>query len=312
MAVTLRALAVFGLPVLIFLIAVGATLARNSNEPAAQRMVGPLEVSVRRAPGPDEAPAQMMADPPSNRADCAAIRGSAYQSPQERDWFLANCNAAATPPATATQASSPTATRVPATAVATATPAVFATATPAPVASARPPAAPVSVAPATTAPQAAEGEIYGSNDRLMIKRLGINAPVNIRTVGMDGILGNPLGANDVVLYDFSGVPGGLGGYPGQGGNTVIAGHVDYICCLAVFAPLRNVKEGDLIDYITGDGSRYTYSVQWFADYPEDSDWNSVVTGGNDVLTLFTCNGTFNSAVHSYDHRRVVRAIRVQS
>src|SRR5439155_14857442 len=141
------------------------------------------------------------------------------------------------------------------------------TATATPVPAATRPASPVSIAPAQSASYAAVDEIYGSNDHLVIKRLGVNAPVNIRPVGPDGVMGNPLGANDVVLYDFSGVPGGLGGYPGSGGNTVIAGHVDYICCLAVFAPLRNIQEGDLIDYYTGDGSRFTYSVQWFADYP---------------------------------------------
>ena len=130
-------------------------------------------------------------------------------------------------------------------------------------------------------------------------------------MGADAILGNPIGGKDVVLYDFSQLPGGLGGYPGKGGNTVIAGHVDYICCLAVFAPLRNVKEGDLIDYYTGDGDRFTYAVSWYGDFEDDTNWNSLIMGGNDVLTLFTCNGTFDWSAHNYDHRRVVRAVRVQ-
>ena len=30
-------------------------------------------------------------DPALNRADCDAIRGSDYRSPDEREWFLANC-----------------------------------------------------------------------------------------------------------------------------------------------------------------------------------------------------------------------------
>ncbi len=153
-------------------------------------------------------------------------------------------------------------------------------------------------------------ETYGTSDRLVIRRLGINAPVNVSVVPKDGIMGVPLGANDVVLYDFSAIPG-LGGYPSQGGNTVIAGHVDYICCLAVFAPLRNIQEGDVIDYFTADGSDYEYAVQWFGDYGPDTAWGSLVGGGPNIMTLITCNGTFDVVAHEYSHRRVVRAVLVQ-
>jgi LPXTG-site transpeptidase (sortase) family protein len=103
----------------------------------------------------------------------------------------------------------------------------------------------------------------------------------------------------------------LGGYPGQGGNTVIAGHVDYICCLAVFAPLRNVQEGDVIDYYTGGGEHYQYVVQWFGDFDNTTNWGSVVNGGPNIMTLITCNGTFDPVAHEYNYRRVVRAALAQ-
>ena len=150
---------------------------------------------------------------------------------------------------------------------------------------------------------------------MVIKRLDVNAPVNIRLVEPDGVLGNPIGGKDVVLYDFSTMgAGGYGGYPGLGGNTVIAGHVDYICCLAVFNALRSIQEGDLIDYITSDGQDIQYQVQWYADFPDDTGWNQYVRmqGSDDTMTLLTCNGTFNQATHNYDRRRIVRAVRVQS
>jgi sortase (surface protein transpeptidase) len=120
-----------------------------------------------------------------------------------------------------------------------------------------------------------------------------------------------VGGSDVVLYDFSALPG-LGGYLGLGGNTVIAGHVDYICCLAVFAPLRNVQEGDVIEYFTADGTKYSYVVQWYGDYPPETNWASLVGGGPDIMTLITCNGTFDSGAREYSHRRVVRAALVPS
>jgi hypothetical protein len=37
---------------------------------------------------PDAAPTPA---PAENRQDCNAIRGTDYLSPEERDWFLANC-----------------------------------------------------------------------------------------------------------------------------------------------------------------------------------------------------------------------------
>ena len=162
-------------------------------------------------------------------------------------------------------------------------------------------------APTSIQPSA---NLYGTSDRFVMQRLGINAPVNVSVVGPDGTMGNPLGGNDVVLYDFSAIPG-LGGYPG-GGNTVIAGHIDYICCLAVFAPLRYVEKGDVIDYYTGDGGLYQYVVEWFGDYPPDTNWASIVSGGPDIMTLITCNGTFDPVAREYSHRRVVRAVRVSS
>src|ERR1700742_717135 len=64
--------------------------------------------------------------------------------------------------------------------------------------------------------------LYGTNDTIVISSLGIQAPVNTRNVAADGTMGDPLGKDDVVLYQFPSFPG-LGGYPGSGGTTVIAG-----------------------------------------------------------------------------------------
>ncbi len=152
------------------------------------------------------------------------------------------------------------------------------------------------------------GDIYGSADRLVMPRSGVNAPVNVRDVGWDGVLGVPIGANDVVRYNF--LFPGLGGYPGNGGTTMIAGHVDYICCLAVFSVLRNIQNGDEIDYMRGDGIEVTYSVDWFADLPPDYDWNSLAaTTGQESMVLITCNGVFDSSTRQYLSRRVVHAVR---
>lgn len=164
-----------------------------------------------------------------------------------------------------------------------------------------------SIAPAAGAEG---GLIRASGDRLVIERLGIDAPVNYRTVEEDGILGNPVGAFDIVWYDFSNLRG-LGGYPGRRGNAVYAGHVDYYGVgPAVFWNLRNIAKGDVIEVQAVDGT-YRYAVDWFADYSPSDNWSSIVAwSSKEVITLITCIGTFEPG-SGYTNRRVVRASRIE-
>lgn len=267
---------IVGLPVVAFLVAaaVAVDISSGGTENAAATPVS-LSVNLNSvatptSPAPAPTPTVAPTATPVIRTDCAVVRGTAYLSDEERAWFLRNC-----PDPTPVPGSAPPRQTV---------------------------SAPVGQASAST--------IYGTTDRFAMPRLGINAPVNVSIVGADGTMGNPIGASDVVLYDFSAIPG-LGGYPGAGGNTVISGHVDYGCCLAVFAPLRYVQEGDVIDYYTGDGNHFQYVVQWFGDYAPEANWGSLVNGDPNIMTLITCNGVFNTAVREYSHRRVVRAVLVQ-
>ena len=157
---------------------------------------------------------------------------------------------------------------------------------------------------------AVNSALYPSTDRLVSPRLGINAPVNVRDVGPGAELGVPAGAYDVVRYNFGDFTG-LGGYPGQGGVTMIGGHVDYYTVgLAVFAPLRSAQTGDVIQYVTGDGTSITYVVDWVSDLPFNTDLSGYLgRRGNDELLLVTCNGTFDQSVRRYDLRRLVHAVR---
>jgi hypothetical protein len=151
--------------------------------------------------------------------------------------------------------------------------------------------------------------LYSSDDRLVSARLGINAPVNVRDVGVGGELGVPAGAFDVVRYNFVDYTG-LGGYPGQGGVTMIGGHVDfYTVGLAVFAPLRQAQTGDEIQYVRGDGTTVNYVVDWVTDLPFNTDLSPYLNRSSDELILVTCNGTFDSAARRYDLRRLVHSVR---
>ena len=155
------------------------------------------------------------------------------------------------------------------------------------------------------------GGISSSGDRLVLQRLGINAPVNYRTVPSDGQLGDPAGPYDVVWYDFRNFSG-MGGYPGEGGNAVLAGHVDYRTVgPAVFYQLRNVSAGDVIQYRRSDGQTISYSVTSVSDILPGANWDPIVSkGGAEAITLITCNGEFNYNTREYSHRRVVKAVRI--
>ena len=164
---------------------------------------------------------------------------------------------------------------------------------------------------ANCAGQPAFGDgLYGSNDRLVFSRLGIEAPVNVRDVGNDGIMGNPAGAWDVVRYNFPWFDG-FGAYPGDGGTAVVAGHVDYRPnIMAVFWELRRAQQGDVIGYYRGDGVRVRYSVDWVQQVDSSFDVNGLIARTpTERLVLITCDGSFNPVTREYDLRFLLVASR---
>jgi LPXTG-site transpeptidase (sortase) family protein len=166
-------------------------------------------------------------------------------------------------------------------------------------------------APAGTPVGSNSGPAAESAMRFKIASIGVDAPVTIRSIGSDGQMGAPNGRFDVVWYDFSAFAG-MGGYPGDGGNAVFSGHVDYHPNYeAVFWDLRLVGSGDLIEVDLPNGAVVRYSVQWTETITPDADFSSYVAQtGEDVITIVTCQGTFNPATHNYDHRLVVRGVRI--
>jgi LPXTG-site transpeptidase (sortase) family protein len=160
----------------------------------------------------------------------------------------------------------------------------------------------------------------GASDRMVIPKFSINAPLTFRTVGADGIMPNPDGPDDVAYYNFSSWPG-LGGAPGQGGNSVFAGHVDSgfkACdngsvpppCEAVFWDVSRLSVGDKIE-IHLNGQVFTYSVTSNQAVDANSaPWDQIVAAtAQETITLITCGGDFNTQTHEYNHRQVVVAVR---
>ncbi len=155
--------------------------------------------------------------------------------------------------------------------------------------------------------------LYGSGDTLVITDLGINAPVNVRNVSEDGTMGDPGGKDDVVRYDFPTWPG-YGGYPGKGGTTVVAGHVDYHPNFqAVFWTLKQAYPGMKIYYYTGDNKMITYAVDWVSFVGgEDDVAQYLVNTTSEAMVLISCEGSFDPVTRHYNNRTMVYATRVAS
>jgi LPXTG-site transpeptidase (sortase) family protein len=168
--------------------------------------------------------------------------------------------------------------------------------------------------------EAAHLNAIGPNDRFVIRGVGVEAPMTYRKVGLDGVMPNPEGPDDIVYYDFSEWPG-MGGAPNLGGNTVVSGHVDsgrVACkngtvpppCPAVLWDLNTMKLGDEIQLVI-NGETFKYAVTSNQPVPASGGpWDQIVSSTQEeTLTIITCGGDFNRATGEYTNRQVVTAVR---
>jgi sortase (surface protein transpeptidase) len=159
------------------------------------------------------------------------------------------------------------------------------------------------VASPEPAPQPVEGV---APIALQVDSVGVDAPIELGNV-TDGVMQDPSGPWVVSWYEPL-------GKVGEGGNVVMAGHVDYWNVgPAVFWDVRYLPEGDVIRVVGEDGKNYEYAVQWTQSYMADQLTPEVIQGeivgdtGEETLTLITCGGEFNPDTGEYNQRWVVRA-----
>ena len=151
--------------------------------------------------------------------------------------------------------------------------------------------------------------------RLMIDRLGVDAPVDVYALDENGVPEVPVAddAGEVVAwYDFS-------SKPGAGSNAVFAAHVTWNRAPAVFSDLDNLQAGDVVRLVSDDGREYTYEV--FANFdvdPYDTESLKVMAPTEtDTVTLITCGGTWipdpsEQFGGDYTTRTIVQAKLMQS
>jgi hypothetical protein len=137
--------------------------------------------------------------------------------------------------------------------------------------------------------------------RLQVPSIKVDAAVE--PVGLDGQgrMGVPSLASDVAWYQ-------LGAAPGDVGDAVIAGHLDWTSGPAVFWYLGRVKKGDPINVVRADGSSVKFIADASSMVPYDSSTDALFTKqGPPSLTLITCAGTWDRARGTYLQRLVIHA-----
>ena len=167
-----------------------------------------------------------------------------------------------------------------------------ATPTPAPT------AVPVVAAPAVPPP------LRDSPYRLIIQKIGVDAPVVTYGLDAEQVPEVPYNKYDVAWYDFS-------AKPGTGGNAVFAGHVTWDG-QAVFYSLDQLAAGDDVFLEATDGTKVYYKVtEVFLIDPTDPNACVMGPSGADTMTIITCGGApfYIGGVFAYDytHRLIVRA-----
>jgi LPXTG-site transpeptidase (sortase) family protein len=138
--------------------------------------------------------------------------------------------------------------------------------------------------------------------RLIIRTIGVNARVVGVTTDKQGNMGVTTTSYDVGWYS----PGVV---PGQPGDAVIDGHLDwYDTSRAVFYNLKSVGMGDDIEVQRLDGVTHHFRVTSVKTVA----YNAQVPGlfansGAPRLTLITCGGPWNQKLGQYLQRVIVDA-----
>lgn len=149
----------------------------------------------------------------------------------------------------------------------------------------------------------AAGRQVGIPVRLKIPRIRVNAA--IREVGLapDGSMGVPKVPRDAAWYK-------LGPKPGEPGNAVINGHVNWLYgATGVFEQLKSVKPGDTVTVQDDTGTDITFIVRETRIYDAAADATDILvsTDGKAHLNLITCSGVWDKKLKQYSKRLVVFA-----
>jgi sortase (surface protein transpeptidase) len=151
--------------------------------------------------------------------------------------------------------------------------------------------------PAAVAPAA----VRHLPDQLTIPRISVAAHIESVTVDKLGNMDVPSRPTNVAWYS-------RGPAPGEPGDAVIDGHLDWTTGPAVFWDLSRLLPGDEIDVNAQDGSLVRFTV---TDLQEVA-YNAHPAGlfdqtGPSRLSLITCAGAWDAGTRNYSQRLIVNA-----
>jgi len=143
--------------------------------------------------------------------------------------------------------------------------------------------------------------------RLVIPRIGVNAPVGAFGLEPDGKMAVPNNFTEVGWYK-------LGSKPGELGSAVMGAHVDNGGSVSgVFKHLKNLSVGDEIRVQNSHGEELEFRIveTRLYDYREKSTGEIFGNVGKKRLNLITCHGTYMPELDTYDQRLIVFAELVE-
>jgi sortase (surface protein transpeptidase) len=135
---------------------------------------------------------------------------------------------------------------------------------------------------------------------LSIPRFGVRAAVESLKFNTISDVKAPYKWADVAWYN-------RGPRPGDRGRATIFGHLDSVCCPAVFWQLHLLHAGDIVQVAYKTGKLEKFRVMWQGTYlnahmPVKFMFGRTKEHG---LTLITCAGVFHRDGTGYDHKLVV-------
>ncbi|MFF8991477.1 class F sortase [Streptomyces sp. NPDC014983] len=140
--------------------------------------------------------------------------------------------------------------------------------------------------------------------RLVIPKIGVDAPFTRLTLDPAGQLDPPPAANTNLVGWYA-----KGAAPGEKGTAIIAGHVDTKVSAAVFVNLDDLDTGDRFSVERADGRTANFVVdssETFAkdDFPSDRVY---ADAARPEVRLITCAGDYDRTAKDYTDNLVVFA-----
>ena len=137
---------------------------------------------------------------------------------------------------------------------------------------------------------------------LLIPSIGLNATIEARGLDANRKIATAQSYKNVASYD-------LGPAPGQPGNALINGHVNWWTGNAVFTNLSRVRTGDQLEVIRADGTVVRFRVTAKQTVDANARIASLFAPSTvSTLTLITCTGLWNPLTLSDTQRLLVSAV----